>query len=127
MAPDTPPRERVVLAQRRGARVVHTRRQVAEQSGVGENLVRGLVRAQLGLALRLGLAVVLIFAAIPILGATVHPFADATVFGLPLNWLVLGVAPYPILYITGRLYVRLADQAEKDFIRLTDDRSGEPR
>ena len=128
MAPDVPPRERVVLSQRRGARMVRTRVQVAEQSGVGEHLVRGLVRAQLGLALRLGVAVALVFAAIPILGAGFTPFADATVLGLPVNWLILGIAPYPVLYLAGRLYVRLAEQAERDFVELTDDRSdADPR
>lgn len=119
--PDHAPRERVVLSQRRGARMVRTRVQVAEQSGVGEHLVRGLVRAQLGLALRLGVSVTLIFVAIPILGATVDSFASATVFGLRLNWLILGLLPYPLLYLAGRLYIRLAEQAERDFIRLTDD------
>ncbi|GEE01348.1 membrane protein [Gordonia spumicola] len=119
--PDFPPRERVVLSQRRGARMVRTRVQVAEQSGVGEHLVRGLVRAQLALAVRLGLAVVLIFVAIPVLGATVEPFASATVVGIRLNWVILGVLPYPVLYLAGRLYLRLAEQAERDFERLTSD------
>ena len=100
--------------------MVRTRVQVAQQSGVGEHLVRGLVRAQLGLALRLGLAVVLIFVAVPFLGATVDPFAASTVFGIRLNWIVLGLLPYPVLYLAGRLYIRLAEQAERDFLRLTD-------
>ncbi|KJR00553.1 hypothetical protein ACN95_03380 [Gordonia sihwensis] len=125
MAPDsarepTPQRERVVLSERRGARMVRTRVQVAEQTGVGEHLVRGLVRAQLALALRLGVAVLAIFVAIPLIGATVEPFVDATVFGLRLNWLILGLLPLPLLYLAGRLYIRLAEQAERDFVRLVD-------
>ncbi|MGB3303522.1 hypothetical protein [Gordonia sp. (in: high G+C Gram-positive bacteria)] len=113
-------RERVVLSQRRGARVVRTRVEVAEQTDIGEHLVRGLVRAQLGLSLRLGLAVLAIFAAIPLIGATVKPFSHATVFGWPLNWLILGLLPLPLLYLAGRLYIRLAEQAERDFVRLVD-------
>lgn len=113
-------RERVVLSQRRGARIVRTRVEVAEQTGIGEHLVRGLVRAQLALSLRLGLAVLVIFVAIPVVGATVEPFADATLFGLPLNWLILGLLPPPLLYLAGRLYIRLAEQAERDFVRLVD-------
>lgn len=116
-----PRRERVVLSQRRGARPVRTRAEVTEQTQVGEHLVRGLVRAQLGLALRIGLAVVLIFAAVPIVGATVDGFATATLLGINLNWIVLGLLPYPVLYLAGRLYIRLAEQAERDFIRLIDD------
>lgn len=116
-----PRRERVVLSQRRGARPVRTRAEVTEQTQVGEHLVRGLVRAQLGLAMRIGLAVVLIFAAVPIVGATVDGFATATLLGINLNWIVLGLLPYPVLYLAGRLYIRLAEQAERDFIRLIDD------
>ncbi|MCK0438728.1 hypothetical protein MUG78_04410 [Gordonia alkaliphila] len=117
----SPRRERVVLSERRGARPVRTRAEVTEQTPVGEHLVRGLVRAQLGLALRIGLAVVLIFVAVPVVGATVDGFATATLFGINLNWIVLALIPYPVLYLAGRLYIRLAEQAERDFIRLIDD------
>ena len=51
------PRQRVVLALRRGARIVRTRVEVQEQTEVGDAFVRGLVRAQLGLALRLAAVV----------------------------------------------------------------------
>ena len=57
MSNPRPPRERVVLAHRRGARIVRTRVEVQEQTEVGDALVRGLVRAQLGLALRLAAVV----------------------------------------------------------------------
>lgn len=125
MSPDStrdrgPQRERVVLSQRRGARMVRTRVEVAEQTDIGEHLVRGLVRAQLALSLRLGLAVLAVFVAIPLIGATIAPFADATAFGLPLNWVILGLLPFPLLYLAGRLYIRLAEQAEADFVRLVD-------
>src|SRR3546814_15803760 len=50
---DPPQRERVVLAQRSGARIVRTRVEVQEQTEVGDAMIRGLVRAQLGLAIRL--------------------------------------------------------------------------
>ena len=44
-------------------------------------------------------------------------------FGIRLNWLVLAVLVYPLLYGVGRLYVRLAEQAERDFVGVVD---GEP-
>ena len=108
---ERPQRERVVLAHRRGARMVRTRVEVQEQTQVGDALVRGLVRAQLGLALRL--AAVVVCAVFPDLGAV-------TVFGVRLNWLVLAVLVYPLLYGVGRLYVRLAEQAERDFVGVVD-------
>ncbi|MHA3019936.1 hypothetical protein ACXPWS_06645 [Mycobacterium sp. BMJ-28] len=113
-------RQRVVLAHRRGARMVRTRVEVQEQTQVGDALVRGLVRAQLGLALRLGVVV------IAAVGATVMLVPHVgmlTVFGMRLNWLILAVLCYPLLYGVGRLYVRLAEQAERDFVRVVD---GEP-
>ena len=119
--PTPPRRERVVLSQRRGARPVRTRAEVVEQSGFGEQLVRGLVRAQLGLALRIGLVVAALFIAIPVTGYFLPEFRSATLAGFPVNWLLLALLPYPVLYGAGRLYIRFAEQAERDFLRLADD------
>jgi hypothetical protein len=113
---ERPQRERVVLAHRRGARMVRTRVEVQEQTQVGDALVRGLVRAQLGLALRLAALVVCTVGAIPLLNAAFPDMAAVAVFGVRLNWLVLGALVYLLLYGVGRLYVRLAEQAERDFV-----------
>jgi hypothetical protein len=110
-------RQRVVLAHRRGARMVRTRVEVQEQTQVGDALVRGLVRAQLGLALRLSLVVIVAVAAAVLLAPHL---GTLTVAGMRLNWLILAVLVYPLLYGVGRLYVRLAEQAERDFVRVVD-------
>ena len=120
---ERPQRVRVVLAHRRGARMVRTRIEVQEQTQVGDALVRGLVRAQLGLALRLAVVVVCTVGAIPLLNAAFPDLAALTVFGIRLNWLVLAVLVYPLLYGVGRLYVRLAEQGERDFVGVVE---GEP-
>ena len=117
---ERPQRERVVLSQRRGARMVRTRVEVQEQTQVGDALVRGLVRAQLGLALRLAAVVVCAVVAIPLLNAAFPDIAAITVAGIRLNWLVLAVLVYPFFYGVGRLYVRLAEQAERDFVGVVD-------
>jgi nucleoside permease NupC len=117
---ERPQRERVVLANRRGARMVRTRVEVQEQTQVGDALVRGLVRAQLGLALRLAVVVVCTVGAIPLLNAVFPDLAALTVFGIRLNWLVLAVLVYPLLYGIGRLYVRLAEQGERDFVGVVE-------
>lgn len=116
-----PQRERVVLAHRRGTRVVHTRVEVQEQTEVGDALVRGLVRAQLGLALRLAALVAGGMAALPLLNAAFPELAAVTVFGMRLNWLILAVLVYPTMYGVGRLFIRLAEQAERDFMGVVDD------
>ena len=121
MTSGRPPRERVVLAHRRGARMVRTRVEVQEQTEVGDALVRGLVRAQLGLAVRLATVVMCAVVAIPFGGSLFPTLASLSVFGVRLNWLVLAVLVYPMLYGVGRLYVRLAEQGERDFISVVDE------
>lgn len=117
---DRPQRQRVVLAHRRGARMVRTRVEVQEQTQVGDALVRGLVRAQLGLALRLGAVVVCLVGAIPVITALFPALSSVTVLGLRLNWLVLAGLVYPLLYGIGWAYVRLAEQGERDFVGVVD-------
>lgn len=118
--PQRPPRERVVLAQRRGARQVRTRTEVVEQTDLGAALIGGLIRAQLGLALRLALVTVAGFAALPLLFG-VDAIAEATVLGIRLPWLILGALAFPALYGVGWLYVRLAQRNEDDFLAVAED------
>lgn len=100
--------------------MVRTRIEVQEQTQVGDALVRGLVRAQLGLALRLAAVVVSIVVAVLLLTAALPDVAALSVFGIRLNWLILAGLIYPLLYGVGRLYVRLAEQGERDFVRVVD-------
>ena len=101
--------------------MVRTRVELQEQTQVGDALVRGLVRAQLGLALRLAAVVVGAVVAIPLLNAAFPGLGALTVAGIRLNWLVLGALVYPLLYGVGRLYVRLAEQGERDFVGVVDN------
>ena len=90
--------------------MVHTRLEVQEQTEVGDALVRGLVRAQLGLALRLA---ALVF-------GTLAAFAVVSRFFPHLSWLVLGVLAYPAMYAVGRVFIRLAEQGERDFLGVVE-------
>ncbi|MFC4374409.1 hypothetical protein ACFO5K_09860 [Nocardia halotolerans] len=118
--PQRPQRERVVLAQRRGARQVRTRTEVVEQTDLGAALIGGLIRAQLGLALRLSLVVVVGFGALPVLFGT-DAIAATTILGIRLPWLILGLLAFPVLYAVGATYVRLAQRNEDDFLELAGD------
>ncbi|GAB4587443.1 hypothetical protein Ntsu_52750 [Nocardia sp. IFM 10818] len=113
------PRERVVLAERRGARMVRTRVEVAEQTEVGAVLIGGLIRAQFGLAVRLAVVTVIVLGALPLLFST--GLGSAEVAGVRVPWVLLGVAAYPLLFGIGRIYVRLSDRNEHDFGELTGD------
>jgi hypothetical protein len=116
-----PERVRVVLAEvARRPGQDRTRAELAEQTRVGEALVRGLVRAQLALALRLALVVGVGLGALPLLFAAAPDVAEAKLFGIHLPWLLLGVAPYPFLLLVGGAYVWLAERNEQDFTALVE-------
>ncbi|GIF07638.1 DUF485 domain-containing protein [Actinoplanes siamensis] len=112
-----PPRTRVVLgdaaARRRPADPART--DLTEQTPVGEALVKGLVRAQLALALRLSLVVAAGLGALPLLFAVAPAVGHARVFGMNLPWLLLGVLSFPFLVLVGAAYVHWAERNEQDF------------
>lgn len=110
-------RVRVVLADiaRQRAGGDRTRAELAEQTGIGEALIRGLVRAQLALALRLALVVAIGLGGLPLLFAVAPAVTRFKVAGVNLAWLLLGVAAYPFLIAVGWAYVRLAERNEQDF------------
>jgi hypothetical protein len=116
-----PARERVVLAKRRGARMVRTRVEVQEQTEIGDAMIRGLVRAQLSLATRVAAAVGLLFAVVPVLLLVFPDVADVVVFGVRLPWLLAVSVPLPILLVAGWFYIRAAERNEQDFADLVDD------
>ena len=126
MSEPTPPTEpsperrrvRVVLAGERRPRAV--RREIEEQSEVGEVLVRGLIRTQLGLALRLSVLVGAFFGIQPLLYAVAPGLASVEVAGLRLPWLLLGVVAYPVVVGFAWIYVRAAERNEQDFADLVD-------
>lgn len=101
--------------------MVRTRVEIEEQTAVGDALVRGLVRAQLGLALRLAAVLGGIALAIPLLGNAFPALGALTIVGVRANWLILAVLLYPVIYGLGRLYIRLAEQAERDFVGIVSD------
>ena len=109
-----PVRVRVVLGRQRGSGD-RTRAELAEQTRVGDALVRGLVRAQLALAVRLALVVAIGLGGLPLLFAVAPAVGRAKVAGLSLPWLLLGVAAYPFLLAVGWAYVHLAERNEQDF------------
>jgi hypothetical protein len=95
-------------------------RALDEQDLVGELLVRSLVRAQLTLALRLLTLLALLLGGLPLLFALVPSTRDASVLGLPLPWLALGVLVYPALLLGGLVHLRLAERHERDFVDLVE-------
>ena len=94
--------------------------ELAEQTEVGEILLRSLTRAQLMLAVRIFAVFGFFLLGLPALFATHPGLADFRIFGLPLPWLLLGGAVYPLLVLLGLLYVRQAERNERDFVEFIE-------
>lgn len=120
----TPPAKRVAIRGPRSTAArppAGARRRLDEQDAVAVLLVRSLVRAQLRLALRTGLLLVLGLGSLPLLFVAFPALRTIGILGLPLPWLVLGVLVYPWLVVVGVFYVRAAERNEADLVDLIGD------
>ncbi|QKV76990.1 hypothetical protein [Amycolatopsis sp. Hca4] len=118
-----PKRERVILADpRRGAGTLRARVELEEQTSWGKLLVRDhLVKVQLRTALLLALLVVGVFGSLPVLFYLVPGFSRASLLGIPVAWLILGVLPFPFLFGVGIWYNRLAERNERAFVDMIEN------
>ncbi len=115
-------RERVVLAKRRNSRrVVRTLAELEDQTGVGEVLVNQLVRVQLILAIRLMLLTVLVVGGLALVLWLAPSLGGISVLGLPLPWLLLGLAVYPFFLAVAWSYNRRVDRNEQDFAEMVEN------
>jgi hypothetical protein len=115
-------RVRVVLAERRSpTRAVRTVAEIEQQTETGELLLGNLLRAQLTLGLRLGAVAVLLLGALPVLFLVLPDLGAVSVGGVRLPWLLLGVAPYPVMLVLAWLYTRTAERNELDFADNVED------
>jgi hypothetical protein len=116
-----PRRKRVVLADSRApVTVLRTVVELEEQTSYGEELVRGFIRIQLKTAVRLALVAVVLLCSLPVLFYFVPAISDVTFAGVRLPWLLLGVAPFPVLFGIGYWYNVLAERHERDFVDMVE-------
>ena len=94
--------------------------EVDEQTPIGQELVRGLIRTQLANALRVALIAVVLFAPLPAAFTLIPAVRTWQVAGIPAVWWVLGVLAYPVLYLLGRFYRVRAERIERDFADLLE-------
>jgi hypothetical protein len=94
--------------------------EIDAQTELGEVFMRSLMRSQLRLAFAVTTVVGLTIGVVPVLFALVPWTKSAQVLGIPLPWLLLGVAVYPCLVALGWLYVRVAERIEQTFSDLVD-------
>lgn len=116
--PEGPRRVRVTSPRTSAARRQTTpmgTREIDEQTRVGEVYMNSLIQSQLRLALAvIGVAAVMI-GGLPLMFALIPATRTWSVFGLPLPWLLLGVAVYPVVYVAARIYVRRVERIEAEF------------
>ena len=123
-APVTPP-ARVAVRNPRGRAVSYgagerTLSELREQTGVGDQLLRSLMQAQLRLALRVFVVFGSLLLGLPVLLASSPRLTRIEVFGMPLPWVILGIAVYPLLVLLGWLYVRVAERNEREFVEIIE-------
>ena len=121
---DTPnPGRRVAVRNPRGraaSRKERTLADLAEQTEVGDVLIRSLTRAQLVLAVRIFAVFGCLLLGLPALFASHPDLGRYLVFGIPLPWVLLGGAIYPVLVLMGLLYVRQAERHEREFTDIVE-------
>jgi hypothetical protein len=93
-------------------------REIDEQTELGELYMASLIRSQRRLAAGVCLAIAFMLAGIAVLGAIAPGFNRARLWGVPLPWLLLGVAIYPVLIAVAAYTVRHAEQNERAFTAL---------
>jgi len=115
-------RERVVLAERRSSRrVVRTLAEVEELTGVGEVLLRQLMRTQLKIAIRLMVLTAVVLGSIPMVLLLVSSLGAAGIVVAGLAWLLSGLAVYPFLIAVAWTYNRRADHNEQEFTEMVEN------
>lgn len=96
--------------------------EIDAQTSVGEVYMRSLMRSQLRVAIVVFIAIGVGIGGLPLLFWFAPDATSVDVFGVPLAWLVLGVAVYPTLVVAGWLYVRQAERNERQFTELVERR-----
>jgi uncharacterized membrane protein (DUF485 family) len=92
--------------------------EVAEQTTYGEIVLDDLIRRQIMLAVSVASAFLLLLFGLPIFNLLFPSLVAVPVFGLPLNWLLLAVLIYPILWALAYYFVTTARKFEDEFIEL---------
>jgi hypothetical protein len=118
-----PPRRVRVTRPRTGAtrrRRVTGASEIDAQTELGEVYMTSLLRSQLRLALLVLGAVVVLVAGLPLVFTAFPGLVEVQVLGMPLPWVLLAFAVYPVLLGLGWLYVRAAERNERDFAEVVE-------
>ncbi|MCB5165477.1 hypothetical protein LG634_11615 [Streptomyces bambusae] len=104
-------------ARRRPPGHTPARSEISEQTSLGATYVRALMRSQLRAALTALATLALLVGSLPLLFALPAGPGRGPA-PAPVVWACIGVAVYPVLWLTARRYVRRAERNERDFTGL---------
>jgi hypothetical protein len=89
--------------------------EIDAESEVGEIYMRSLMRTQLRLALTVVGVLAVTVGGLPVVFRLSPAVRRAHLLGIPLPWLILGFAVYPVLIALALFYVRRAERNEEAF------------
>ena len=117
MSETTPRRVRVTSPRTGAARPqrVPAAREIDAQTLLGEVYMSSLLRSQLRLALLALTTLAVLVGGIPVVFWLLPDLSTVEVLAVPLPWLLLAFAVYPVMFAIGGLYVRAAERNERDF------------
>ncbi|HEV8066039.1 MAG TPA: hypothetical protein VGP46_14455 [Acidimicrobiales bacterium] len=94
--------------------------EIAEQTEVGDVVLRSLLSAQLRLALLVLLLFGSVLGGLPLLFVVSPHLSHIKMFGVPVQWLLVAVGVFPLLWAIARLYVHFAERNEAEFVEIAD-------
>lgn len=116
MTDHVPERVRVTSPRRVGGRQTRTgASEIDAQTRLGELYMSSLLRSQGRLALSVLVALGVLVGGLPLLFTWAPALADVELLGMPLPWVLLGFAVYPVMFGLGWIYVRASERTERDF------------
>ncbi len=95
--------------------------EVDADTRLGGVYVGSLLREQLWLAVRTLALLVVTIGSLPVVFHVAPGLASVRVGPVPVAWLVLGLASYPLLVVLAWRYIRSAERNEAAFAELMDE------
>ena len=92
--------------------------EVAEQTTYGEFFLSDLIRRQRRLSLSVAGVFLAMLFGLPLVNIAFPALAELPILGLPLSWVLLAVAIYPLLWALALYFTTTARALEDEFINL---------
>ncbi|MEV6107874.1 hypothetical protein AB0M28_24690 [Streptomyces sp. NPDC051940] len=95
-----------------GGRIVED---LGRQTPLGDVYLRSLMRSQFRLALAVVGTLALALGGLPLAFEAFPALRDATAAGIPVPWILTGLAVHPVILVLAWVYHRQAGKNERDF------------